>query len=436
MKGIMKSIPILSCAVIVFCTFTAQAQEINPRAKEDLQAFMKKAEEGDTLFNQKKYAEAAVALAAAHASYQRADRRDTSASGMELTLQPQSFPAIRYYGYGMGPNGSLSVGPTGAIKTIAGNLHNAANEMWMDACILSDAAQMPLAGAFNDPPMVELTEEQHQAHADMLYGHVKRFELPVPDDEWRQVVLWSRRALLILEPALQKYPAWKTDPNRTGDAALADIKAKLAEAEPEYQKVTSDFKKAEPAGFASTVSEELKKLNNAIAGVKRNGWLDWVMARDLFITKDYFAEMRPSLISMYTHEGKAMPADKLKPIDDKIAELKRTVEQTAPRWRFPTGKPHNAAIETKARNGVKAKFPGATIIKTALDGTGWGIAKNDFGLPRYRTLDVLVLVKIPGQKWPWLILGSYVQTYTGGGTYDSGGSFAPPYSVVRIQSAS
>lgn len=104
-------------------------------------------------------------------------------------------------------------------------------------------------------------------------------------------------------------------------------------------------------------------------------------------------------------------------------------------WKFPAGKPHDAAIETRAREGVKAKFPGATILKSALDGTDWRIVKNDIGLPRYRTRDVLVLVQIPGQKWPWLIRGSFDQSYSGGGTYNSGGTFAPPYSQVRLQSA-
>lgn len=436
MKRWMNRFVPLMCAVLLPNTLVARAQDnINPRAKEDIKTFLTKAEEGDTLFNQKKYAEAAAALAAAHNSYQRAERRDSSAGDMAITLTPQRFPALRYYGYGMGPNATLGEEVTGVIKTHVVNLHNAANEMWMDAAILSDAAQMPLAGAFKDPPMVDLTEDQLSSHVETLYGPVRRSELPVRDDEWHEVVVWSRRAQLILEYALRKYPEWKNDGNRTGDKGLADIKAKLTEAEPEYQKVVADFRKAEPKGFAATVTDELATLNRAISGVKRNGWLDWVMARDLYITKDYFVPRRRNLISLYTNEGKTMPTDKLKPVDDKIAELKSTVDKNAARWRFPTGKPHNAAIETRAKNAVKAKFPGAVIIKSALDSTNWRIEKNEFGLPRYRAISVLVLAKIPGQKWPWLINGWYYQTYNGGGTYDSGGSFAPPWSDVRVQTA-
>jgi hypothetical protein len=434
------------CALALHCGGTASAQDnINPRALEDIKAFEQKAEEGDTLFNQKKYAEAAAALAAAHALYQRAERRDSSAGSYKVTLKQETFPALRYYGYGMGPNASLTENVTGAIEGTAAGFHSAVLHMWQDAGILGNLDKVPLAGAFNDPPLVELSEDQLNSMVATLYGPVSTIELPVRDDEWRSVVLWSRRAKLIVEHALQKYPEWKTGTRgwsrnnnklqHTGDEALADIKAKLAEAEPEYLKLAADFKKAEPKGVVEALREETDTLNKAIAGVKSNGWLDWVMARDLFITNDYMAVMRKHFVPLYTREGKSMPPDKLKPLEDKVAELKRAIEQNATRWKFPAGKPHDAAIEARARAGVKTKFPGATIIKTALDGTDWTILKNDLGIPRYRTRDVLVLVQIPGQKFPWLILGSFDQNYSGGGTYSSGGTFAPPYTQVRIQTA-
>ena len=160
-----------------------------------------------------------------------------------------------------------------------------------------------------------------------------------------------------------------------------------------------------------------------------------VAARDLFITNDYLAVKRKRFVPLYTAEGKTMPADKLKPLEDKVAELKSAIEQNAGRWSFPAGKPRNAAIEARAASGVKTKFPGATVIRTALDSSDWTILKNDLGIPRYRTRDVLVLVQIPGQKRPWLIRGPFDQTYSGGGTFNPGGSFAPPYSQVRIQTA-
>jgi hypothetical protein len=108
------------------------------------------------------------------------------------------------------------------------------------------------------------------------------------------------------------------------------------------------------------------------------------------------------------------------------AELNSVIDGNAPRWQFPAGKPGNAAIETRVASAVRTSFPGATVIKTALDDTDWTIRKNDLGLPRYRTRDVLVLVKLPGQKWPWLILGPYEQDYAGGACAWDGWMFARP----------
>jgi len=70
-----------------------------------------------------------------------------------------------------------------------------------------------------------------------------------------------------------------------------------------------------------------------------------------------------------------------------------------------------------------------------LDRSDWIITKNDLDIPRYRSMGVLVLAKIPGQSHPWLIFGYLRQTYAGGGTYNSGGTFQEP-SDIRMQSGS
>lgn len=440
-----------ACWILLVCTalhggLAARAQDaVNPRAKEEIKSFVQKAEEGDALFQAKKYPEAAAALAAAHDFYQRSERRDENASRSRVTLKPGTFPALRRYGYGMGSNASLDENPTGAIEGTAAGFHAAVLQMWMDASILGNLEKGPLAGAFDDPPLVEWDEERLESVITSLYGPVSLLKLPVPDDEWKNVVHWSRRAQLIVEHGLRKYPAWKTSKHHwssnnnnlepTGDEVLKDLTAKLAEGEPEYEKVVAEFRNAEPSDVARVLKDDLDTLNGALASVKQNGWLDWVLARDLYLSKDYLAERRKRLVPLYTAEGKTLPADKLKPIEEKVAELQSAIEQNASRWKFPAAKPHDPALEARARDGVKAKFPGATILKTALDGTDWTIVKNDIGLPRYRTRGVLVLVQIPGQKWPWLIFGSLDQSYAGGGTYNPGGTFAPPYSQVRLQGA-
>src|SRR6185503_11365160 len=75
---------------------------------------------------------------------------------------------------------------------------------------------------------------------ETLYGEIRRVELPVPDREWRDVVVAGRHAQLIMDDLLKKFPAWRSKQinwigQPTGNEVLADIKKKLAEAEPEYK---------------------------------------------------------------------------------------------------------------------------------------------------------------------------------------------------------
>jgi hypothetical protein len=410
------------------------------RAVQEVKAFFAKFEEGDGLFHQKNYAQAATALAAAHDLYQRAERRDAEVGRTDLAIKQGKFPALRFYGYGFGPNASLSMTPSGEITGSAAGFHAAMGQMWQDACILSGADKMPLA-AFSDAPMVDVTEEQVNSLMSTLYGPVSAFKLPVPDDEWRDVVFWSRRAKLMVEYALQKYPEWKTgtrgwsrDNNKlqhTGNEALADINAKLAEAEPEYAKIASDFKSAAPKRVGEWIGYKIEDIDKAIAGVKNNGWVAWPLARDLFITKDYIAGIRKAVAPMYAEEGKTMPPDALKPLEDKVASLKNLMASSASKWKFPAGK-KNAALEAKVAAAIKSRIPGAAILKTALDSGEWIITKNELDIPKYRSMGVLVLAKVPGQAQPWLFFGYVRQTYSGGGTYNSGGTVGDP-SDIRIQ---
>ena len=316
-------------------------------------------------------------------------------------------------------------------------------DMWMDAAILGGLEKFPYAGAFTEPSLVEMSDSQLSSVVATLYGPVSQFKLPVPDEDWQDVVFWSRRALPIMEFALVKFPAWKTEGtswsrnnanlNMTGNEALADVKAKLAEAEPEYAKLLSDFKSAAPERVKDWLDIKIEDIDKAIAGTKDDGWVPWTLARDIYITKDYIAMNRKAVAPMYAAEGKSMPADAMKPLEDKVAALKAEMDRGAARWKFPAGKPKNATFEAKVAAGVKSRIPGAVVLKTALNTSDWSIAKNDLGIPRYRTRHVLVLVKVPGQARPWLVMGNFDQTYSGGGTYNAGGSFTG-ISWIRVQS--
>lgn len=439
----MKRLGLAGLVLLFVGTAIASGQQgYNARAVEDIKAFLTKSEEGDALFQQKKFAEAAAALAAGHESFLRAQRREPEIGRYDIVLKPGQFPALRYYGYGFGSIASLSETPAGEIKGSAAGLNRATGQMWQDAAILSGAEQVPNT-FFSDAPLSEMTEERLNSYMSELYGPVSTFKLPVPDDEWRNVVLWSRRALLVMEYALQKYPEWKSGTRswsrnnnklqHSGDEALSDVKALLAEAEPEYAKIVSDAKHAAPKGVKDWIGYKIEDLDKAIAGAKQNGWVGWQLARDIFIAKDYIPLIRKSVSEMYAEEGKTMPADALKELEDRIATLKSTMQSGAAKWKFPAGKPKNAAIEAKAAASIKARIPGATILKTSLDRSDWIITKNDIDIPQYRSMGVLVLAKIPGQSFPWLIFGYLRQSYAGGGRYAAGGTFQAP-NEIRMQS--
>src|SRR4029078_8971645 len=88
----MTRFVLLVGAVALHNTFVVRAQDATSGAEEELNTFVKKVEEGDTLFNQKKYAESATSLAAAHTLYQRAGLRDSSAGYTRFTIEPHTFP--------------------------------------------------------------------------------------------------------------------------------------------------------------------------------------------------------------------------------------------------------------------------------------------------------------------------------------------------------
>ena len=91
------------------------------------------------------------------------------------------------------------------VHTTASSLHNASNDMWQDASILSGAARVPNV-AFKDAPLAEYTEEMLDREVESLYSKVNNFKLPVPDDEWYEVVKQSRherRCLFFLLHAIR-----------------------------------------------------------------------------------------------------------------------------------------------------------------------------------------------------------------------------------------
>jgi len=395
----------------------------NSRAKEELDAFVKKVEEGDTLFKQKKYAEAATALAAGHALYQRANRRDENIGGSWLTIAPQTFPALRFYGYIKGPDGSLKGEMSDAIKETAAFLHNASMVMWRDASILSNAAQGPLAIAFSDPPMDELTEDRLLSVADELYGVIRRMELPVPDREWRDVVVAGRHAQLIMEHLLQKYPTWRSKEinwigQPTGNQVLADINKKLAEAESEYKQlvatpVVKDCNSDAVTNVHLTDLEKTRKEAEGFTPGSRGYYVSTLSDR-----KNLYLEAALSPSARKEWLGK-WPEDFVKCLEPALEGLAAVARKTLPGYTGPQGYTFGTPAETKALLSAIDDIGQAKVLKVGLQEANWLIDKNSLGIPTARYKHGVIWAQYPNRDDGFcrIFWVNIKQDYAGGGTY-------------------
>lgn len=142
-----------------------------------------------------------------------------------------------------------------------------------------------------------------------------------------------------------------------------------------------------------------------------------------YLSKQYTVE--------FEKEGKTMPADFFKPLEEKLDGLWAEIERLAPTFAFPKGLPSEPALEAIARAKIKAIHTGATVVKTAILYNHWSISKNDIGLPlsRYRT--GVMLYKVPGSKYFLYREWTITEPYAGGGRYEK--SDQVQFSGIRFQ---
>ena len=411
-------------AVALLSPFMVRAQDnANSRAMQELNAFVKKFEEGDALFNQKKYTEAAATLAAAHALYQSANRRDENIGGSWHTIAPQTFPATRFYGYIEGLEGNLRGEMADPIKTTAAVLHNSSLVMWRDASILSNADKGPLSYALSDPPMEELTEERLLSVADDLYSKIKRVELPVPDREWYEVVVAGRRAQLVMDHLLRKYPAWRSNQinwigQPTGNQVLAEIKKKLAEAESEYKQLvaTPVVKDCKSDAVTSVHLGDLEKTRKE-AEEFRPGVRGYYVS-ELNDRKNIYLEAALSPTRRKEWLGGA-PEDFVKCMEPALDGLAAVARKTLPGYTGPQGYTLGTPAEKKALLSAINDIAQAKVLKVGIDEANWLIDKNSLGIPTARYKHGVIWAQYPNSDDGFcrIFWVNIKQDYAGGGTY-------------------
>jgi hypothetical protein len=411
-------------AVALLCPLMVRAQDnANSRAMQELNAFVKKFEEGDALFNQKKYAESAATLAAAHALYQSANRRDENIGGSWHTIAPQTFPAMRFYGYIEGLEGNLKGEMADPIKTTAAVLHNSALVMWRDASILSNADKGPLSYALSDPPIEELTEDRLLSVADDLYSKIKRIELPVPDREWYEVVVAGRRAQLVMEHLLLKYPAWRSNQinwigQPTGNEVLAEIKKKLAQAESEYKQLvaTPVVKDCKSDAVTAVHLEDLEKTRKEAEGFRPG--LRGYYVSELNDRKNIYLEAALSQSRRKEWLGGAQE-DFVKCMEPALDGLAAVARKTLPGYTGPQGYTLGTPAEKKALLSAINDIAQAKVLKVGIEEPNWLIDKNSFGLPTARYKHGVIWAQYPNTDDGFcrIFWVNIKQDYAGGGTY-------------------
>ena len=100
-----------------------------------------------------------------------------------------------------------------------------------------------------------------------------------------------------------------------------------------------------------------------------------------------------------------------------IDSLMAEVDRLAPRWKFPAGNPHDAALEAFGRRGVAKEYPAGVIKASVMQDSAFSIRKNRLGVPLDRNRDGFILYKMPNEKHCRQQSFSYTETYSGGGTY-------------------
>ncbi len=399
---------------------------------------LKKAEEAESLFGQQKWADALAAFDEADKQFDRAFKRFPQTENFGATIGPREFPAARKYGFVITENarfafqryGTIFANNVLVVPVAGGNVSvSDLRKTWRDmrrvALVFSGKA-VPFNGNGTDEP----NEVDVKDFVQNPFGVAADIELPVPDDQWEGVVALLRRCALMVEAALAADPKLAGETVGDGNGHLApgaDAKKKvlalLAEAEAEYKPAETRLAAEVPANVQNDLNRVLGDLNLVLERVNNGSYYD---VGDAGLVGGhgraaYLANARKIYGEMYAKEAKTLPADVLKPLTDKIAEINAVIDRKAPGYTFEAKVPAPAGIAATVKAAVAKHYAGAQIARVALDGAAWNTYRTDLGVITGRGRDGRILFKMPGEKWSRSLLFTYIADYVGGGKYSSSG---------------
>ena len=115
--------------------------------------------------------------------------------------------------------------------------------------------------------------------------------------------------------------------------------------------------------------------------------------------------------------GITIPADFFANVENQAEELKKIIDETAPKRNFDQPQFQDAASQAIAKSEFTRRYPGIQFLKIGASYAAWKITKNSIGIPTARYRTGWALVKMPNRPYCQARQWSVEQIYSGGGRF-------------------
>ncbi len=236
---------------------------------------------------------------------------------------------------------------------------------------------------------------------------------------------WTRE-LTGLSVVCQKYPNLTSRP----DADADNIRHNVADWCRIAEQRTAVVKRMQIIVGEQRINSEIQSWTNHLDQALRNsdGTVDDGVQMLLYDRPSWEQKELKYAKKIYADAGATMPTDALKPLEEKIAELKAKIEREAPTrsWEVPQHK--DPALEAMVGRSFPTKYPGGKLFRTGMTyatwksiddtslvsiGTDYKLYRTEIG--KYRFKNGRMLVKLPNQPFCQSRMFSVEQTKSGGG---------------------
>lgn len=402
----------LVAGVGLLWTVSVQAAPAKTDSEKQVLAVYAQAVQGDKMMEAGRYAEAAQAFETIYEDLSSLVEDETAS--FLISVQPKDLKITRLLGLGFS---ELEV--TGNTEIRADRFLDVVERvMRLNQHVVSDddyATNSQIAG--------------------QAIGVVREAGGTVPPDQAPSLAARLRLALAQLQGVVKRAPevANRSINGSTATRALSEGKALLGKLDQKAAATVAAAASAMPerAKFALDMTlEQLGKMQNAVDAdgfLADDDFTDWIEA-----PSNKLKTIRATMKEAYDQEGKAMPDDATKPLVDQAASLRESALKRAASLTFPSGLVSDPTIEASVRGQLVKNLKGVKVLKVAMKGKEWTIARNDLGVIESRYRYGYVLYQLPGEAFARCSLFSYREQYAGGGSYAKADG-ASAYSATRWQ---